>query len=296
MRSRGHRGTAPVADAMIRALGTALLCAAAVLAVDTVFRVSVLGYIRPAVLSPPDQGVLEPPVIVRWEGPPTMRVRLAATGEAPRDLGLRESPFELGTDLFQREGGYLLELEAPGFGGWVGAMRRFQVHAAKAEPEEEPPAPVEPAREGTDLMRALNVARTARDRAHQRAKLLTEENSALREESARLAKQLETVYASQEHTAGDVAEVERRLAQVQEEARVLGEENAALRLRLSSVLPCSVWGYYGYSRSATSPRRILVVSDLQGQVFRFQAPCESMRRADATATSVCFCVGTPWGG
>jgi len=224
-----------------------------------------------------------------------MRVRLAATGEAPRDLGLRESPFELGADQFQREGGYLLELEAPGLGGWVGATRRFQIHTAKAEPSE-PPPPDEPAREGTDIMRALNVARAARDRAHQRAKFLTEENSALREESARLAKQLETVYASQEHNAADVAEVERRLAQVQDEVRALTEENAALRLRLSSVLPCSVWGYYGYSRSATSPRRILVVSDFRGQVFRFQAPCESMRRADATATSVCFCVGNPWGG
>ena len=280
---------------MIRALGTALLCAAAVLAADTVFRISLLGYVRPAVLSPPDQAVLEPPVIVRWEGPPNMQVRLAAIGEPPRDLGVRSSPLELGADQFHREGGYVLELEAPGLGGWIGATSRFQVHAAKAEPEP-PPAAEEPARDGADLMRALNVARAARDRAHQRTKFLTEENSALRDESARLTKQLETVYASQETVAADVAEIERRLAQVQEEARILTEENAALRLRLSGVLPCSVWGYYGYSRSATSPRRILVVSDLQGQVFRFQGPCESMRRADPTATSVCFCVGSPWGG
>lgn len=280
---------------MIRALGTALLCAAAVLAVDTVFRVSLLGYVRPTVLSPADQCVLEPPIVVRWEGPPSMRVRLAATGEAPRDLGVRESPFELAADQFRREGGYVLDLEAPGLGGWIGATRRFQVHAAKIAAEETPP-PEEPPRDPTDLMRALNVARAARDRAHQRAKFLTDENSALRDESARLAKQLETVYVSQEHQAADVADVERRLGQLQEDIRVLTEENAALRLRLSSVLPCSVWGYYGYSRSATSPRRILVVSDMQGQVFRFQAPCEAMRRADATATSVCFCVGNPWGG
>lgn len=279
---------------MIRALGTALLCAAAVLAADTVFRISLLEYVRPTVLSPPDQGILEPPVVVRWEGPPDMRVRLAAAGEAPRELGVRSSPFEIGADQFQREGGYVLELEAAGLGGWIAATRRFQIHAAKvvAEPT---PMTEEPPRNGADLARALGTARAARDRAQQRARFLTEENSALRDESARLAKQLETSFASQENTAADVAEVERRLAQIQDEARVLAEENAALRLRLSSVLPCSVWGYYGYSRSATSPRRLLVVSDVQGQIFRFQPPCESMRRADPTATSVCFCVGTPWG-
>ena len=280
---------------MIRALGTALLCAAAVLAVDTAFRMSLLSYLRPAVVSPSDQGVLEPPVVVRWEGPARMRVQLAATGEPLRDLGVHESPYELSPEQFQREGGYVLELDLPGSGGWVGATRRFQVHAAKSTVEESP-APPEPLRESADLARALSVARGARDRAQQRAKLLTEENSALREESARLAKQLETVYASQERSATDVAEAERRLAQLQEDIRALTDENAALRLRLSSVLPCSVWGYFGYARSATSPRRILVVSDLQGQVFRFQGPCESMRRADTTATSVCFCVGTPWGG
>lgn len=280
---------------MIRALGTALLCAAVVLAVDTVFRVSLLSYLRPTVISPSEQGVLEPPVLVRWEGPPRMRLRLGATGEPSRDLGVHESPFELGAEQFQRDGGYLLELDAPGLGGWVGANRRFQVHGAKTAVEASP-VPEEPSHEPSDLMRALNVARSARDRAQQRAKFLTEENAALREESARLAKQLETVYASQEHHATDVAEAERRLSQLQDDMRALSDENAALRLRLSSVLPCSVWGYYGYARSATSPRRILVVSDLQGQVFRFQAPCESMRRADATATSVCFCVGNPWGG
>lgn len=279
---------------MIRALGTALLCAAAVLAADTVFRISLLDYVRPTILSPPDQGVLEPPVIVRWEGPPDMHVRLAAIGEPARDLGVRSSPLELGADQFLREGGYILELEAPGLGGWVGTKRRFQVHAAKDELEEPPPAEAAP-RNGADLIRALNIARAARDRAHQRARFLTEENAALRDESSRLAKQLETVYASQETAAADVAEIERRFAQVQEEARILSEENAALRLRLSAVQACSVWGYYGYARSATSPRRILVVSDLQGQVFRFQQPCETMRRADPTATSVCFCVGSPWG-
>jgi regulator of replication initiation timing len=212
---------------------------------------------------------------------------------------------DLGTDQFPRDGGYQVELQSPRFGGWIRATRQFQVHAPQGHP-----APAVPAdqtergerrdteRRGMDLARALEAARAARDRAQARAKFLREENAALRAESERLAKQLEALYKTQEDDAAHVTELERRLSQLAEENRALAEENAALRQRLSSVIPCTVWGYYSYPRPQTIPptRRQLTVSDARGQIFRTQADCELVRRADATAVSVCFCVGNSWGG
>jgi len=88
------------------------------------------------------------------------------------------------------------------------------------------------------------------------------------------------------------------LSQLAEENRALAEENGALRLRLGSVIPCTVWGYYSYPRPQTIPvtRRTLLVSDARGQIFRVQPDCETLRRADPTAASICFCVGNSWGG
>jgi regulator of replication initiation timing len=282
---------------MIRALVTALLSAAAIIAGDIVFRTSLLQVLRPVILSPASQAVLEPPVQLQWDGPQRMRVLLSIAGEEQRDLGIHESPVDLGRDQFPRDGGYEVELQALRFGDWIRATRRFQVHAAAAAPAPQEDHPVH-SDDTKNLLRALEAARTARDKAHGRTKFLTEENAALRDESERLAQQLEGLYRAEGENAARAAELERHLAQLAEENRALAEENAAIRLRLGSVIPCTVWGYYSYPRPQTFPvpHRLLLVSDARGQIFRAQGECEIVRRADPTAASICFCVGNSWGG
>ncbi len=282
---------------MIRALRTALLCAIGIIVGDIVFRTSLLREIRPVILTPASQAVLEPPVQVRWDGPPRMRVLLSMADEAPRDLGIHESPVEIGSDQFPREGGYEVELQALRFGDWIRAARRFQVHAPAPAPRPAADHSISPD-EIKNLLRALDAARTARDKAHGRTKFLTEENAALRDESERLAQQLEGLYKAEEDAAARAADLDRRLAQLGDENRALAEENAAIRLRLGSVIPCTVWGYYSFPRPQIIPaiRRLLMVSDTRGQIFRAQADCEILRRTDPTAASICFCVGNSWGG
>jgi hypothetical protein len=283
---------------MVRSLAAAVLCAAAIFAGDLLFRTSLLSEVRPIILTPAEQAVVVPPVQVRWEGARQMRVLLAVAGEPPRDLGLQESPFDIGSDQFPRDGGYELTIEAERFGKWIRARRWFQLHSA---PLPSPtPAADEPEQvtDNKDVARALEAARTARDRAHGRTKFLSEENAALREESQRLAVQLEGLYKSQEDDAEHTAEIEQRLAQLSDENHALADENAALRLRLSSVISCSVWGYYSVQQPQMIPvpRRFLFVNDARGQIFRTQPGCENIRRGDPNAASTCFCVGNSWGG
>jgi len=284
---------------MIRTLATALVCVALVLAADVVFRTSLLRQLRPVILSPTDQAVLSPPVEVRWDGPQRMQLRLAVVGEQPRDLGVHESPVEIAGDQFPRDGGYEVEVRATRFGDWISANRRFQVHPPPAVVP--PPPPEDHDAHSQDvqiLFRALQAARRARDKAHERTRVLGEENASLHEESERLSHQLETLYAEQEDGASHAAELEKYAAQLGEENRALGDENAALRQRLSSVVPCSVWGYYTFPQQVKNqlPRRYLLVSDARGQVFRSQAECEFVRRTDPSTASICFCVGNSWGG
>ena len=281
---------------MIRALATALLCGAAIIGGDVLFRASLLSQLRPIILTPGQQALVDPPVGVSWEGPQRMRVFLSNAGEEPRDLGIQESPFQLAADLFPRAGGYQLELRAVQLGTWIRASRWFQVQAAPAAPRPTDHEPRTP--DVKDLLTALDAARTAWDRAHERTKFLSEENATLRGESARVTQQLEALYKTQEEDAERVTDLERRLRELADENRALSDENAAIRLRLNSVIPCSVWGYYSYPRVQIVPvtHPMLTVTDIRGQVFRGQPECELMRRADASAASVCFCVGNSWGG
>lgn len=281
---------------MMRVVFTALLSVAGIIVGDVVFRTSLLRHLRPIIISPSDQAVLDPPVRVVWVGPQQMRVLLSIAGEAPRDLGVHESPLEIASDQFPRDGGYNIELQALRYGNWIRARRWFQVHAAPERPAESDHEPR--TWEAKDLLHALEAARTARDKAIGRTKFLGEENAALRDESERLAKQLEALYKSQDDEAERVAELERRLTQLSEDNRALADENAAIRLRLSTVVPCTVWGYFSYPHPQVLPpiRRGLTVSDARGQVFRAQPECEIMRRGDPTAASICFCVGNSWGG
>jgi hypothetical protein len=289
---------------MLRVMLTLLGCFLAVLAADVVFRASLLSHLHPVVLAPAEQAVLTPPVQVEWQGPERMRVRLGVTGGEQQDLGIRSSPVVLGNAVFPRDGSYQVEIEALRFGKWIKARRGFQVFVAAAV--ESPPAP-NPTLEAAepfdrpvgvrDLLRALRAARTAREKSHDRARFLTEENAALREESERLVQQLESLSITQENDAYHIADLERRFTQLSEENRALVQELQALRLRLSSVAVCSVWGYYSLFQpsSVPVPRRLLLVSDVRGQIFRSQPDCEIARRTDSTSGSPCFCVGTPWG-
>jgi regulator of replication initiation timing len=282
---------------MIRALATALLCAAAIVAGDVLFRTSLLRQLRPVILSPADQAVVEPPVQVAWEGPPRMRILLSSAGERQRDLGIGMSPFTVENDQFPRSGGYEVELQAPRFGSWIRATRVFQVQPPETPPQQRGPDGCAP-KEARDLLRALDLARNARDRAQNHTKFLRQENAALRDESQRLAQQLESSYRTQEQDAERVADIERRLTQLAEENRSLADENATLRVRLGSVIPCTVWGYYSYPQPQMVPitRRFLIVSDPRGQIFRGQPECELLRRADPTAATICFCAGNSFGG
>lgn len=283
---------------MIRAIGTALLCAAAILAGDLLFRTSLLRSVRPVILAPASRAVVEPPVQVYWDGPRRMRVLLTAVGDEQRDLGVHESPLVLDADQFPREGGYRVDLEALSFGNWIRATRWFQVHTT-APPKAAPEARKDiPQPESHDMLKALELARAARDKAQERSKALRDENAALRAESDRLSKQVETLAQTQEEDVAHVTELERRLAQLADENRALADENAAIRQRLGSVVPCTVWGYYAIAQPPTMPmmRRILMVSDAGGRVFRGQLECEVARRNDVTAASICFCVGNSWGG
>jgi regulator of replication initiation timing len=283
---------------MIRFIGTALFCAAAILAGDLLFRTSLLRWVRPVILAPVSRAVVETPVQVYWDGPRRMRVFLTAVGDERRDLGVHEAPFVLDAAQFPREGGYRLDLEALTLPSWIRATRWFQVHAAEAPQKAPPEPPREVPPEKADMSRALARARLARDKAQERSKMLRDENTTLRGENERLAKQVETLAQTQEEDAAHVEELERRLTQFGEENRALAEENAAIRQRLGSVVPCTVWGYFSFPRPQTIPvtRRVLMVSDTTGRVFRGQLECETVRRDDVTAASICFCVGNSWGG
>lgn len=280
---------------MIRAVATAMLCAVAIIAGDTFFRTSLLRQVHPVIVSPAGQAVVDPPVELRWEGPRRMRVFLAAAGSEPRDLGVHESPTTLPDAEFPREGGYRVDIVALTLGDWVRATRWFQVHAGVPKPQ--PPERAEPAAEGKELARALEAARTTRDRAQERTRLLREENAALRDENDQLASEVRELNDRRDDDAENAADLERRLAEVADENRALAEENALARQRLASVIPCTVWGYYTFPRPQTIPitRRILMVGDTHGRIFRGQLQCESVRREDVTAASRCFCVGNSWG-
>jgi hypothetical protein len=273
---------------------TALLCGLAVVASDLFFRSSILSELRPIILTPRPQAVLNPPVEIHWDGPQRMRVVLTPVGDQPRDLGIQQSPFAIGSEEFIRDGGYRVELQSMWLGDWIQAHRLFQVYA-------KPPPAVEKKSEAESpdtrfLIEALEAVRRVRDRARGRAKRFRHENTALRDEAARLADQIEALQSLQDEDLANADDLESRLIQLANDYRALSDENAMLRLRLESVIPCTVWGYYMYPRPNTIPptRQIVAVTDSQARIFRLQAECEAVRREDPTASSTCFCVGNSW--
>jgi hypothetical protein len=227
-----------------------------------------------------------------------MRVLLHASGAEPVDLGVQRSPFEIAAGAFPRHGGYQIELRHPRFGRWIGARQWFHVTtpAPADAPAEEGPAASGDG-EIKELEMALEAARQAREAERLRRQSLAQEARALRRESERLAEEVESLYEEQEEDSEYIARLETRIEQMTRNNRALSDESAALQLRLSRVILCSVWGYYSYPRPQTIPvtRRLLRVSTNAGRIFRFAVECEASRRADDTAASECFCVGNSFG-
>jgi len=283
---------------MLRSFYTAFLCALGVLAADTLFRMSILQSVRPIVLTPLHQAVVQPPVELRWNGLEEMRVILTVSGGQPQDLGLQRSPFLVTEELFPRDGGYEIAVEAPYLGSWIRDQRLFQIYPESTEvpvaaPTPEPSPPLNGLR---DLTRALESARAARNRAQDRVRFLREENRVVQAEKERIAKELETAYASQDEEAERFDHLREQGDQLAEQNNILSDAVSTLRLRLESVIPCTVWGYYGgYPvHGSSGARRMVVVSDAGGQIFRQRQPCERFRSTDSTAVSACVCIGSSW--
>jgi hypothetical protein len=284
--------------AAIRALATILLCGAAVFAADTAFRGSLLTHVRPIILTPGVRAATTTPVQLRWEGPRDMRVLLYPSGAEPVDLGVQQSPFEIAAAAFPRDGGYRIDIRHPRFGTWIRARQWFHLTVPPpAEAPAEPPPTASGDAEIKELESVLEAERQTREAERLRRQALAQEARALRQESERLAEEVESLYEEQEEDSEYIARLETRIDQLTREQRSLSEESAALQLRLSRVIPCSVWGYYSYPRPQTIPvtRRLLRVSTNVGRIFRFAVECEAVRRGDETAASECFCVGNSFG-
>lgn len=284
---------------LTRSTLTVVLCGLAVFGGDALFRASLLDQVRPIVLTPLDLSVGRPPVRLSWEGPAEMEVLLTAHDGEPRSLGQQRSPFDIGAEQFPRPGGYEVRIRDPRWGDWVSASRNFQVHPGRAADSagvaSDPSAYLE---ESRTLLRAFDAARKARDKARARIRALRKDNATLSSEAEQLAGRLDEIHATNEEGESVLAALEADLVEAIAEIRLLREQNVALSLRLASVNPCTVWGYLTYPRPQTIPptRRMVRVSDNNGNIFRAEGFCDTFRRADATATSGCFCVGDTWAG
>ena len=282
---------------MLRALRTAALVFLAVLAADVAFRASLLRLLRPEILSPTDGAVVTPPVKVRWEGPREMQVTLRYAGREEWDLGVRQSPFEIPAQFLRERGLYSVGLRATALGDWISVSRSFSTDGEPPPPAPSPPPSNELASKLAALEDSLQQMRDAQEDAHDENTGLYEENASIREENAILTEELQQMAEAELRALGQIAAMEREYARLAEEHRALLVELAQTRARLSSVVPCSVWGYFSSPRPRIVPqmRRFVVVSDSQGEVFRTQSSCEEVRRTDQGAGSVCFCVGSSFG-
>lgn len=278
---------------LLRGILTAVLCAAAIFAGDTLFRSSLLDNVRPIVLTPLERSVVRPPVRLAWEGRERMEVFLAPFGEPARSLGVHSSPIDIPRDQFPREGGYEIEIRDPDWGDWIGARRKFQMHLHRPTGTDDAVAAPEDTDDSHYLMLAFDAARQARDKARARIKALRKDNADLRAETERLAARLDQSYNSQDDDTAQITSLERDLIDAVGEIRGLREALAAERFRMSTVIPCTVWGYYSFPRPQTIPRtrRMVRVSDDRSNIFRSAEFCEEIRRADPASDSPCFCVG-----
>ena len=283
---------------MRQALGVALISAVTVLVTDLTFRTTLLHTLWPTIVTPADGAITTTPVTVRWEGSQPLRVTLTGRG-IREDLGLRHSPLEIDERYFRRPGQYAVEIRSPWFGELISAERRFLYRPPR------PPAPARTAAPPPDLstqVRQLSERIGALEDERQllqgKSTSLVQENDTLRGENNELTATLDEVRALQEQADNRIAAMEAQQSDLIREYRTALEENRQLRVRLESVPACTTWGYLAYPQPRTYPptRRIVLVSNGLGEVFRDQIDCELARRKDGAAASACYCVASPWEG
>jgi len=271
-------------------IGVALISAAAVVVADLVMHSSLLRLLRPQILTPADGAIINGPVTVSWDGPQPMQATLTANGQR-LDLGMRESPFEIDPTRFPRPGQYGVELHAAHLGSFIRAERRFMVRraplrgaavpldTAESPPAERPPAA---APDAGDLT-------AERDRLRVELATLQAELTASRREKDGSDDALDALQADSD---ARVAAAEARRDEMTRDVVAALQENQALRQRLASIPPCTVWGYLAQPRmQGGMPVRMVMVSDRAGNVFRNQMQCAATQRNDQTGVSQCICVG-----
>ena len=270
-----------------------LLSATTVMITDLTFKSTLLRTLWPVILTPADGAITNAPVTVRWEGPQPMLATLRRGGRR-HALGLRPSPFEIDASLFHRAGQYAIELQSPKWGGLIQAERRFLV---RQPPKEEPtPVPIDKTDTGKDLDETISRLRSERDRIESENQSLYDENTTLRLDNRDLSQSVDDLNEQQEQTNNRLAAVESQQAELMQQHMAALQENQLLRNRIQAVPDCTTWGYLSYPHPQTIPptRRIVVVSNGQGVVFRSQLECALTRRDDPTAASPCACVGSVW--
>ena len=228
---------------LLRSLLTVAISITSVIFADGVFRTSILQFLRPVVITPRSSMVLSPPIELAWDGPRRMQVSLSSSTTLPSDLGVHSSPYQIPESEFLRDGGYEIELSHPRFRNWVSTTQTFQVHT-KTQKESVDRAKNEEELEDASLDIAIEALRRTRSRAHKRSHRIQRRQAALIDESTKLNTELDTLYQDRQADSAEAEELEAELFQVTEELRTLSRENEALRLRLASVVPCTVWGYY----------------------------------------------------
>jgi hypothetical protein len=276
-----------------RILLIAVVVASATLATQFAFQSTLLHAFWPAVLTPPDGAIVTPPVTVRWEGPPGLSLVLITNG-LHQDLGPHDSPFEIPADRFPRPGQYSVEVRSALLGGWSRTQRRFLVQLPEGMPE---PTPCANRRvEIETLQRTVARLESERNETSEQVTTLRQTIDQLQTDNAALTARADELPPLQDQLdlAQETAEAVREEAARQREE--LLDENRLLRAQLESVPPCTAWGYLTYPRPQTFPttRRVVVVSDSQGVIFRAQLQCEMTRRLDRGAGSPCVCVGQTW--
>ncbi len=278
---------------MRQAIGLFVVCVLAVGAADLTFRSTLLRTVSPVITSPADGAIVTAPVTVRWEGQQPMLATVSGSGFR-RDLGARYSPFEIAADDLPRPGQYVLEIRSPALGWLIRTERRFRVQPT-AEPVP-PPAPPETTAARAETEEALSRLRSERDRIEAEKRALLAEHAHLQTENRDMASELDELREAQEQADRRLASIEAQQAELAEAHQLALQENQILRSRLASIPNCTTWGYLSYPRPQTVPptRRVVLVSNGRGQVFRDEAECAATRRADPTAASPCVCVGSVW--
>jgi hypothetical protein len=277
-----------------RMLSVAAVAAIAVASVDFAFDSSLLRLLRPKIVDPPIGSSATAPVRIAWEGPRELLVTLEGAGAA-RELGRRESPFDLEAEHFPRTGQYLVAVRSPILGNLMRAERRFFV--LREEPSEEPvqsEAPAPPDAELNEVRASLDEALTRVAELEEQSRALQSRNVHLRQQNRELTATVGELGRLVQESDNDLAAVEIEQEELRRAHEQLMEENRLLRARLQSIPACTTWGYLSYPRYQTIPpvRRVVVASNGRGEVFRDAFECERSRRQDPTAVSSCACVGS----